>query len=163
MKLRLLIAFAIALPLTAAPAAMQPGGKPAVKDIWKPAPTPKGGTAWSLLEATKETTRTGADGYIRSKPVFPAAIRALNGKQVTVSGYMAPLENGSMQKHFVLLAYPPGCPFHMHAMPNQFIEIRAVVPFPVSTTKALIVTGTLQLAGQDESGIFYKLNAAKPG
>ena len=42
-------------------------------------------------------------------------------------------------------------------MPNQFIVINAATPFPLNETKPLVATGTLQLTGQDESGIFYKL------
>nr|WP_229362786.1 DUF3299 domain-containing protein [Sphingomonas sp. PL-96] len=141
---------------------MQKGGKAPVADVWKPAPTPRGGTSWSLLESTKEITRTNADGFLLSKPVFPAGVKALAGKRITVSGYMQPLETSGRQKHFVLLAYPPGCPFHFHAMPDQFIEVVAATPFPLDERRPTIVTGTLQLTGQDESGIFYKLVQAVP-
>ncbi len=141
--------------------AMQQGGP--INDVWQPAATPKGGVSWALLEATKETTRKAEDGYIRSKPVFPAAVKSLDGKRVKVAGFMMPLENASRQKHFVLLAYPPGCPFHTHAMPNQFIEVKADVPFPVEIEQAIVVEGVLELTGQDESGIFYRLKASRPG
>jgi uncharacterized protein len=134
-----------------------------LKDIWKPAATPKGGISWQLLESTKETTRKADDGYIRSKPVFPAAVKALDGKRVRVAGFMMPLENASRQKHFVLLGYPAGCPFHTHAMPNQFIEVKADQAFAVEIEQAIVVEGVLELTGADESGIFYRLSAAKPG
>lgn len=159
----LILSIASALSSAASHAAMQKGGKAPVEDVWKPAATPQGGTSWKLLEATKETTRKNKDGYIVSKPIFSPQMQALNGKRIKVAGYMMPLEKGAKQKHFVLLAYPPGCPFHFHAMPNQFVEINAATPFPLNETKPLVVTGTLQLTGQDESGIFYKLNAATPG
>jgi hypothetical protein len=162
----------VALAAFATPAAAQAGRQSGpysereaadLKDIWKPAPTPKGGVSWQLLESTKETTRKAADGYIRTKPVFPDAVKALNGKRVRVAGFMMPLENASRQKHFVLLGYPPGCPFHTHAMPNQFIEVRADTAFPVEIEQAVIVEGQLELTGSDESGIFYRLKGATPG
>lgn len=134
-----------------------------IKDVWKPASTPKGGVSWQLLESTKETTRKAPDGYIRSKPVFPAAVQALNGKRVRVAGFMMPLENASKQKHFVLMAYPPGCPFHTHALPNQFIEVNADQAFGVEIEQAIVVDGVLELTGMDESGIFYRMKAARPG
>jgi hypothetical protein len=158
--------------LAAGPAASQTAGTSApytdkqiadLKDVWKPAATPKGGVSWQVLESTKETTRKAADGYIRSKPVFPATVQALNGKKVRVSGFMMPLENASRQKHFVLMAYPPGCPFHTHAMPNQFIEVKADEAFAVDIEQAIVVEGVLELTGMDESGIFYRMKAAKPG
>lgn len=66
------------------------------------------------------------------------------------------------QKHFVLLAYPPGCPFHFHALSNQFIEVYADTPFPTNESRVLVVRGVLKLTGQDESGIFYRMRGAKP-
>jgi uncharacterized protein len=147
-----------------ATSAMQQGGKAPVKDVWVPAATPKGGISWKTLEATRVIDRTDSKTkIIYSKPGFSPAIQALNGKTIKVSGYMMPLENSAKQKHFVLLGYPPGCPFHMHAMPNQFVEIKAVVPVRVDTDNPTVITGTLQLTGQDESGIFYRLVNARPG
>jgi len=158
--MRLILLAALLIPT--ASSAMQKGGKAPVSDVWKPAATPRGGTPWSVLQATREVTRKNADGYIVSKPVFTPQVRALAGKRITVSGYMMPLDNLGKQKHFVLLAYPPGCPFHFHALPNQFIEVVAATPFPLKEDRPTIVSGVLQLVGQNESGIFYKLVAATP-
>jgi hypothetical protein len=63
----------------------------------------------------------------------------------------------------VLLGYPPGCPFHFHAAPNQFIEVYADTAFPTSKTRVFTVSGVLELTGYDESGIFYRLRQARPG
>lgn len=146
--------------------AMQEMGRvpdPKIKDIWQPAKTPVGGIAWSTLELTKLHDRTDSKTkIIYTKPIFPSAIKALHGKQIKVAGWMMPLENAAHQKHWVLLGYPPGCPFHMHALPNQFIEVMGAVSFPVNESKVQVITGTLQLMGQDESGIFYRLVNARP-
>lgn len=153
----LLAALAVGAP--SASAAMQEYQK--VKDIWQPAKTPPGGTPWKLLETTKEITRNQA-GTIYSKPIFPASVRALNGKQVKVAGWMSPLDAKARQGRFLLLAYPPGCPFHFHAMPNQFVDVHAAVPVAVNERDPMVIQGTLQLTGMDESGIFYRLvNARK--
>lgn len=131
-----------------------------IEDIWQPAPTPRGGVSWALLESTQETTRT-VDGIIYSRPVFPAGVRALAGQRIIVAGYMMPLENGAAQRHFVLMAYPPGCPFHFHAMPNQFIEVYADTPVRLNETDVTIISGVLELTGEDESGIFFRLRQAR--
>ncbi len=165
MLLALAIAAAGPPPASFHPASLRPAGLQlvqATKDVWKPAATPAGGVPWKLLESAGETTRRDADGFIRTKPVFPAGVQALAGRKVRVAGFMMPLENASRQKHFVLLAYPPGCPFHTHAAPNQFIEVMATTAFPVEIEQAIVVEGVLELTGQDESGIFYRLNLAKP-
>jgi hypothetical protein len=133
-----------------------------VEDVWKPAATPKGGVSWKVLESTGETTRTDAQGFIVSKPRFTPQVKALAGKRITVAGWMMPLTAGRTQKHFVLLGYPPGCPFHFHAAPNQFIEVYADTAFPTSEARVLTVNGVLELTGYDESGIFYRLRQARP-
>jgi uncharacterized protein len=164
---------ATALILSAALAAVTPGAvaqnakqigtsrPPAVDDVWKPAATPPGGTSWKLLESTGETTRTDSEGFIVSKPRFTPQVKALEGKRIKVAGWMMPLTAGSKQKRFVLLGYPPGCPFHFHAAPNQFIEVYAETPFPTNETKVFVVSGVLELTGYDESGIFYRLRDAR--
>jgi hypothetical protein len=159
-------AFALVATLPAS-AAMQKGGRapdPKVADVWQPAKTPPGGTSWTLLQQTKLNDRTDKKtGVIYTKPIFPAGVKALDGKTIKVAGWMMPLENGKSQKRWVMLGYPPGCPFHMHALPNQFIEVLSPAGVPVNETKVHIMTGTLKLTGYDESGIFYQLRGAKPG
>jgi hypothetical protein len=135
----------------------------ATEDIWKPARTPRGGVSWSLLESTDETTRKDAQGYIVSRPIFPAKVKQLDGKRIKVAGWMMPLTASATQKRFVLLGYPPGCPFHFHAAPMQFIEVIAATPFKTNERDVQVVSGVLELTGQDESGVFYRMRAARPG
>jgi uncharacterized protein len=146
-----------------AEAAMQPGKKAPVQDVWQPAETPTGGTPWKLLETTKLNDRKGKDGVIYTKPIFPPEIKALAGKQIKVAGYMMPLDSAADQKRWVMLGYPPGCPFHMHALPNQYIEILSPAGVPTNEMKVHTMTGTLELTGDDESGIFYRLTNARIG
>jgi hypothetical protein len=142
---------------------MQDGGKVPVEDVWQPAKTPPGGTSWKVLEATKLNDRTDPKTHIiYTKPIFTPAVRNLAGKRIKVAGWMMPLDNSARQKHFVLLGYPPGCPFHLHALPNQFIEVYSAVPVKVDEMNPIVITGTLELTGQDESGIFYRLRNAQP-
>lgn len=157
--------FCLPLSVNSAVPSYKDGGKAAstAEDIWKPAATPKGGISWKTLEATGEKTRRDAEGYILAKPLFTPKVKALAGKRIKVAGWMMPLESKAKQKHFVLLAYPPGCPFHFHAAPNQFIEVYADTPFKTNERNALTVSGVLELTGNDESGIFYRLNQARPG
>ncbi|KEO90955.1 hypothetical protein EH31_07935 [Erythrobacter longus] len=133
-----------------------------IDDIWKPAATPPGGTSWALLEAAKEVTRTDENGFTISYPLFTKQQRDLEGKRIKVSGWMDPLQVGSQQKRFVLLGYPPGCPFHFHAAPMQFIEVMASTPFKTDRTNVITVSGVLELTGYDESGVFYRLWDARP-
>lgn len=149
-------------PMSRDPKQPDPKQGASIEDIWKPAATPPGGTSWSLLEAAKEVTRTDDNGYIVSYPLFTREQRALEGKRIKVSGWMDPLQVGSKQKRFVLLGYPPGCPFHFHASPMQFIEVMASTPFKTDRTNVITVSGVLELTGYDESGVFYRLWDSRP-
>lgn len=151
-----------AAPMSPAPKQPDPKQGAVIDDIWKPAATPPGGTSWSLLEAAKEVTRTDDNGYLISYPLFTREQRALEGKRIKVSGWMDPLQVGSKQKRFVLLGYPPGCPFHFHAAPMQFIEVMASTPFDTDRTNVITVSGVLELTGYDESGVFYRLWDSRP-
>lgn len=155
-------ALAALIPATSAQAPDYKAGR-AVEDVWKSAATPKGGVSWKLLESTEETTHTDAQGYIVSKPKFPPQVKALAGKRITVAGWMMPLTAWRTQKHFVLLGYPPSCPLHFHAAPNQFNEVYADIPFPTGETRVFTVSGVLEMTGYDERGNFYRLQRAGPG
>jgi hypothetical protein len=116
-----------------------------------------------LLQQTKLIDRTGPKtSIIYTRPSFPASVKALNGKRIKVAGWMMPLDNSKSQKRWVMLGYPPGCPFHFHALPNELIEVISPAGVPVNETRVHVTTGTLQLTGHDESGIFYRLVNARP-
>jgi len=156
MRLGLLAVPVLALCSAIAPLqAQRAAGLQPAEQVWRPAATPPGGTSWALLESTEEVQRESS-GLVYSKPRFPQPVRALQGKKVKISGYMLPLQNGARQSHFVLLAYPPDCPFHLNPAPDQFIEIR--VSQPVSVAEGVrTFEGTLVLGGEDESGVFYQM------
>ncbi|RVT39765.1 DUF3299 domain-containing protein [Sphingobium algorifonticola] len=136
------------------PSNLQPG-----ESVWKPAAAPPGGIPWSVLESTKEIQRQAA-GIIYSRPAFSPRVKALASKRIKVSGYVMPLQNTAKQTHFVLLAYPPDCPFHLNPAPTQFIEVKTTSPIAVKQGVQSF-EGTLILSGQDESGIFYSLRAGR--
>jgi uncharacterized protein len=157
---RLMLAAVLGAALLA-PAAHAQATKPDLKPseaIWKPAPTPPGGVAWQVLESAKEDPAAAKAGAV--KPVYPAAVKSLAGKKVKINGYMLPLGKGASQSHFVLLAYPPDCPFHLNPGPQQFIEVKVSSAIPMNYDVRTI-EGTLQLAGNDGSGVFYKISDGK--
>src|SRR5207237_1165085 len=52
-------------------------------------------------------TQTGVDRKYR--PTFPKYLKELDGKQVTLSGFMQPLGDGLDMGTFLLIEYPVGC------------------------------------------------------
>ncbi|MFN7176289.1 MAG: DUF3299 domain-containing protein [Thermaurantiacus sp.] len=157
-------AFLFSLLASAPAMAFRAGGDLPPQDyIWRPAATPRGGVSWTVLENVGVREERSKEGWIIPRPRYTPQVRALAGQRVRVAGFMMPLENSATQRHFVLLAYPPGCPFHLHANANQFIEVKADRPFRVELERPTIVSGVLELIGDREPGIFYRMTGATPG
>lgn len=126
---------------------------------------PKGATNWKVFGTTKEIEVAGkdADGldYEYVKPEFTDAVKALNGKQVTVKGFMFPLEGEEAQSLFLLGPFPISCPFHYHVGPSLVLEAH-VKDKPIEFSyDPVTVTGTLEIVTEDpENSVFYRLNNA---
>ncbi|MES2954106.1 MAG: DUF3299 domain-containing protein, partial [Pseudomonadota bacterium] len=94
-------------------------------------------------------------------PVFPEALRPLNGKTVKLQGYILPIEPGQTHKYFLLSAWSPTCPFCQTAGPEAVVEVRARSAVKYSM-EPVVVEGRLMLLENDPSGVFYRLIDAAP-
>jgi uncharacterized protein len=119
-------------------------------------PDAKGAVPWSLLSSTSIKKTQGRLG-----PDFPEPLRALNGKNVKLQGYILPLEAGQTHRYFLLSAWSPSCPFCQTAGPEAMVEIkaRAAVKYSIDP---VVVEGRLVLLDNDASGMFYRLVEAAP-
>ncbi len=95
------------------------------------------------------------------KPEFPNAARTLNGKVVTLDGYIYPLTNGKTHQHFVLSALPLAtCFFCGGAGPETVAEVFSVKPVPF-TEKKITLKGKLTLIESRENDLMYRLTEAE--
>lgn len=119
-------------------------------------PDARGAVPWSLLSSTSIKKTQG-----RLAPDFPEPLRALNGKNVKLQGYILPLEAGQTHRYFLLSAWSPSCPFCQTAGPEAMVEIkaRAAVKYSIDP---IVVEGRLVLLDNDASGMFYRLVEAAP-
>ncbi|PWC43879.1 DUF3299 domain-containing protein [Azospirillum sp. TSO22-1] len=90
-------------------------------------------------------------------PQFPDAVTALDGKTVSLRGFMVSLTEGGPQRRFILAANPVGCPACERPGPASMLHVHARVPAP-ETRNAVIVSGTLRL--NPHEGLFYRLEQA---
>jgi hypothetical protein len=125
---------------------------------WRPATAPNGAIAWQLLGTAK------LDVILREgKPIFVAtlseAIQKLNGQAVRINGFMMPLEPADRQRHFLLLAYPLSCPFHLSVGGSQIVEVQSSEEIKFSYDPVLI-EGTLRLTDPAATGLVYSLKEA---
>lgn len=92
-----------------------------------------------------------------SAPEFPAKVKALDGAQVTLRGFMVALTDGGPQRRFILAANPVGCPACVGPGPASMLHVQVKTPV-AETRDAVVVAGTLRL--KPHEGLFYRLEQA---
>jgi uncharacterized protein len=120
---------------------------------------PAGSLAWTTIGRAKEKI-VERNGQSVPMPSFDPEMIALNGKEVTVVGFMLPIEATMDQKKFMLSPLPVDCPYCMPAGPNLLIqvEMKNTIRYNYDLVQ---ISGKLEL--QDESGdegLFYKILGA---
>ena len=128
--------------------------------------TPKGAIDWKIFGKTKEINVEGKskDGmeFQYFKPDFPAELKALDGKQITVKGFMFPLDEAEEQKSFLIGPFPMNCPFQYHVGPSLVIEAHADKNPVEFSYDPIVLTGKLELVQKDsENSTFYRLSDTK--
>ena len=100
-------------------------------------------------------------GFKIDKPVFSDQIKALNGKEVTVKGFIIPVEGYKGHKEFILSAFPYSmCFFCGGAGPESVMEVSAIEPIEYSA-EAVVIKGKLKLNSDDVNKLMYSLTEAK--
>ncbi len=126
---------------------------------------PEGGTPWQLFGETGEEEYKFIDDegfeWVGVRPNFTKNIKKLESEEILVQGYMFPLDQGEKQKTFLIVPFPPSCPYYPHVSPNLIIEVHASPPITYSYD-AINVKGKLELVHKDDLyNIFYRLKDAK--
>lgn len=124
--------------------------------------TPEGGVDWKTLGATKEVEvdeGEDEDGliWVSIRPEFTEDVKALDGKEITIQGYMFPLDQSESQSKFLFGPFPVSCPYHYHVRNSLIVEANAADPITFAY-EAITLKGTLELIEKDdEFNLFYKL------
>ncbi len=106
-------------------------------------------------------TRTEEKGIEYEKPVFTKEVRALDGKVVTLPGFLVPFDGGMKAKRFMLSSLPlNACFFCGVGGPETVVEVFSVKDVTY-TDKPVQVTGTLRLNDSDPDRLIYTLEKAE--
>ncbi len=144
----LLLAAALLAPMTAAQNA--PG--PPANTLY-PLPDVEGAVPWEWL-AGVQMVFEGIDLV----PDYRPELRALDGEQVTLVGFLMPLSADG--KRQLLSMISPNCPFCLPGGPATFVELLADRAIDW-TDDAVVVGGRLELLEDDWSGYYYRLHDAR--
>lgn len=99
-------------------------------------------------------------GFKIDKPVFGDKVKALEGQEVIIKGYIIPVEGYKSHKEFILSAFPYNmCFFCGGAGPETVMEVNAKEPIKFQAD-ALYIKGTLHLNADDINRLMYLLEDA---
>lgn len=90
---------------------------------------------------------------------FAEDVKKLNGHDITITGYIFPLEASGDQRHFLLSAYPPSCPYCLPGGATELIEVTDSQPIKF-TYDAITIHGKFELLSGDalKEGMFYRMS-----
>jgi uncharacterized protein len=148
---------AAALPVFALDTTVPPSGLPSAADYASQLlPEIKGVVSWKTLAQVEPVKQGG-----KMVPQFSRDIMGLDQKDVRVQGFIIPLDMGDKQKHFLLSAVPPHCPFCLPAGPDSIVEVMAKKPLAYGF-EPIVVAGRFAVLKDDPTGVLYRMTDAEP-
>ena len=109
---------------------------------------------WYTLTKVGLVQRDGKAGL-----QFGDGIRALDGKEVKLRGYITPLQLGTNQKHFLLSTRPSSCAYCIPAGPDEMVEVYSKTAVKYSLDP-VTVAGRFTVLDNDAGGLFYRMGDA---
>ena len=133
--------------------ASQPADERAAQDALPKSQDPM----WDVLTRTKIHVNEKAGLY---SATYPPEVKAMVGKEMTISGFILPLESADKFKHFILSKRTPTCPFCPPGEPNEIIDVYMQSPIAWDEDSVKI-SGKFELMNNPELGMFFRLTGAK--
>lgn len=90
---------------------------------------------------------------------YTPGVKAMNGREITISGFMLPLEAKDKSRHFLLERRAPTCAFCPPGGPNEIIEVFSTKALAWNENEATF-SGTLILPNDAKKGVFFQLKDA---
>ncbi len=96
-------------------------------------------------------------GFKIDKPVFATQVEDLEGKEITVKGYIIPVEGYKSHNEFIFSAYPYNmCFFCGGAGPETVMEVESAEAVEY-TAEQVVLKGKLKLNPDDVNRLMYLL------
>lgn len=119
---------------------------------------------WRTLALMKfERQYSENDGIGQQQGRFIPIIEALEGKEITLKGYVVPLSGKKAQSHFMFSAYPfSDCFFCGKAGPESVIEAFTKDQEKITFTEsAITLKGVFKFTSRDPNDIMFTLEDAE--
>ncbi len=118
-------------------------------------PEKDGIVSWNTLAKVEPVKRDG-----QMVPSFDKTILVLDQRQVRIQGFILPMDLGDKQKHFLISAVPPHCPFCLPAGPDAVVEVLARKPVTYGF-EPVVLEGKLAVLKDDPNGLLYRMTGAE--
>ncbi len=113
-----------------------------------------------LADVTFNTKMDSSGKYPIQYPVFGEKVKALSGKEITLKGFVVPLETLQGDNYFVLSMLPFNiCYFCGGAGPETVVQVYTEHSYP-PTEESVLVTGILRINDADPEQLMYVLENA---
>lgn len=100
-------------------------------------------------------------GFKVDKPVFAKQVKALEGTEIIVKGYIIPVEGYKSHKEFMFSAFPYNmCFFCGGAGPETVMEVESKDPIKFQA-ESIVLKGKLKLNAKDINRMMYILEDAE--
>lgn len=111
---------------------------------------------WNILGKCK--VHLDKKEYMYSIDYTPE-VKAMRGKEVTISGFVLPLDPTEKFKHFLISKRTPTCPFCPPGEPNEIAEVFS--KNAIEWEEGIVVaTGTMEFTSNPELGLFFQIKDA---
>lgn len=111
---------------------------------------------WAQFRGVKVTVDK-ARGVLVAQ--FPPDLKAGDGKEMDIGGYLLPLQSTSEMDHFVLTRRSSGCPFCPPNEANEALEVFLKKKITYEQ-RQFFVKGRLHLVSTSNQGLFFRLEDA---
>src|SRR5215472_5855460 len=118
-------------------------------------PDRAGVVSWKTLGSVESVVQGS-----KTLPRFSKAILELDKQQVQIQGFILALDTALEQRHFLVTAVPPHCPYCLPAGPDAIVEVFAKKPVRYGV-EPIVVAGRLAVLKDDASGVLYRLTGAE--
>jgi hypothetical protein len=147
---------AASLSAFAPPPGANAGAGAGAGQTWIPGHIENNDPTWSVLN-TAQTAIDEAHGTMTAN--FTDPIRHMDGQQLTIGGFLMPLDSRQQFTHFVLTRRNSSCPFCPPNLPTEAIEVFASTPLTYGPDEYAI-TGRFQIVASSAEGLFYRITNA---
>lgn len=90
---------------------------------------------------------------------YISEVKAMDGKRITISGFMLPLEPKAPFSHFLLSKNAPTCAYCPPGGPNEIVEVFSSKPMNWKEN-VVTISGRLILVNDNKKGIFFQMKDA---